>query len=156
MIEVGKKVVGRKWRPSLQKTQKQRPPLTSLWMANLTWDVLEITVSLIINYFDQGFCFLQTPTKVESKDLLSKSLDKHVYLTLTPSCHIPTQELFLPFLNRILSKSNPLGQSLPPSRPLWSKTVIWNEARTHYQLRSMEYPPLPPPGGTGDIDWCLL
>ena len=59
---------------------KTKTPLNiSLWMANLTWDVLEITISLIINYFDQGFCFLQTSTKVESKDLLSKSLDKHVY-----------------------------------------------------------------------------
>ena len=47
-------------------------------MANLSGDVLEITVSLIINYFDQGFCFLQTPPKVESKDLLSKSLDKRI------------------------------------------------------------------------------
>lgn len=64
-------------------------------MANLTWDVLEITESLIINYFDQDFCFLQTPPKVESKDFLSESLDKRIpdidapitYVLKNTSCH---------------------------------------------------------------------
>lgn len=112
-------------------------------MANLSWDVLEITVSLIINYFDQGFCFLQSPTKVESKDLLSKSLDKRIPDIDTVPSHIPTQE-HLPFLSRILSKSNPLGHSLPPSRPLWSKTTIWNEAHTTNFAVWSTRPSLPP------------